>query len=566
MKLGSGINSIIMALGGVCALFCLVLSWQLWTKGQETGNLLDQSLAPALALGKARENTGQAVFWAREYSIAGHEYQLDKARLHALPSDNLKTSTPARDQWLMALESTSQAVRSHKELTILLSVLSEQFRDKARLFLAAETRWQTYENTLPGVTADTRQKRNDRITTVSQVVLLVNESLAKPERTDSPRIPSLLRPMETLAALPKIIDKGKLADVRAALEDLELLSNQWPQSSYSLRTANDQLTITSSIWLAEAEKLVDENLTHVQEAGRDWTLKSRTAAMWLLVGAGIVLLFSAAAIVSTKRVFGRPLSQVAKDLEKDIHNIEPVGQRLAQASNAIGLDGESLNNDLKDISRAMGDLTQTLVQQDKAAHLSAEAITDISEDVTSASVNLGQLNLTMASLQSNSDKIEAIVKTINDIATKTSQLAGSSGGADFKTVSEEVQALASQCSEAADETNRLIEESRTQTASGVQSATQAAEILSRIDQVAAKAVPQTLAMVASAGSTHQKSIRLQQDVNDTWQIAFRTLSAARTAAASTGPLLTHLTDLKQLRQKLDRLEFQSPSGFNSSQE
>jgi len=552
-----------MALGGVCALFCLALSWHLWTKGQETGNLLDQSLAPALALGKAREATGQAVFWAREYSVVGQEHQLDKARLHALPTDSLNTSTPARDEWLKSLEATSQSVRAHMELKSLLAVLSEQFRNKARLFLAAETRWQTYENTLPGVTADTRQKRNDRITTVSQVVLLVNESLSQPAKTDSPRIPSLLRPMETLAALPKIIDKGKLADVRAALDDLELLSNQWPQSSRNLRVANDHLAITSSIWLAEAEKMVDENLTHVQQAGLDWTLKSRTASMWLLVGAGLVLLFSAAAIVSTKRIFGMPLNNVAKDLEKDLQNIEPVSQRLAQASNAIGLDGESLNSDLKGISLAMGDLTDSLVQQDKAAHLSAEAMSDIGEDATSASINLGQLNLTMVGLQDNSEKMEAIVKTINEIAAQTSKLADKTTGTDLSAVADEVKTLATRCSEAAKETHQLVENSQTQTASGLEAATQAAETLSRIDMMAAKAVPQALAMVASAGSTHQKSIQLQKDVDNTWQVAYRTLSAARTAAASTGPLLTHLTDLKQLSEKLDRLEFRSPSGFRS---
>lgn len=555
-----------MALGSVCALFCLVLSWQLWTKGQETGNLLDQSLAPALALGKAREATGQAVFWAREYSIVGQEHQLDKARQHALPTDNLNTTTPARDEWLHALEATSQSVRAHMELKSLLAVLSEQFRDKARLFLAAETRWQTYENTLPGVTADTRQKRNDRITTVSQVVLLVNESLAQPARSDSPRIPSLLRPMETLAALPKIIDKGKLADVRAALDDLEMLSNQWPQSSQNLRMANDRLAITSSIWLAEAEKMVDENLTHVQEAGLDWTLKSRTASMWLLVGAGLVLLFSVAAIISTKRIFGMPLNNVAKDLEKDLKNIGPVSQRLAQASNAIGLDGESLNSDLKGISLAMGDLTDSLVKQDKAAHYSAEAMSDIGENATSASINLGQLNLTMVGLQDNSEKMEAIVKTIHDIAAQTSQLAKNSAGTDFGAITKDVKSLATRCSEAAKETRQLVEESRKQTASGVEAATQTAEILSRIDMMAANAVPQTLAMVASAGSTHQKSVQLQQDVDNTWQVAFRTLSAARTAAASTGPLLTHLSDLKQLSEKLDSLEFRSPSGFGSGRE
>ncbi len=491
MKIGSGINGIILALGGVCALFCLVLSWQLWDKGQETGTLLDQSLAPALALGQAREATGQAIFWAREYSMVGDEYLLDKALLHALPLDSLKTSTSARDDWLNALDSTANAMRTHKELAALLGDLSDQFRVKVRLFLAAETRWQTYENTMPGVTAVTRQNRYDRITTVSQVILLVNEILAKPINADSPRIPSLLRPMETLATLPRIVDKGKLAEVRAALGDLEYLGRQWPQSSSNLQAANEDLASTSNIWMAEAEDMVDEYLTHVQEAGLDWKNKSRIAAIWMLAGCGLVMLFSAAAIVSTKRIFGKPLNSVTKDLELDLQKIEPVGLRLAQAANSIGLEGESLNSELKEISLAMGELTEALLHQDAAANSSATAFSDIAN---------------------------------------------------------------------------LVKDSWSESAAGQDPATQTKEILRRIDEVVAKAVPETKAMVASAGSSHQKSVQLQNNVDFTWNTAFRTLGAARSAAAGTGPLLTHLGELKQISEKLDRLEFKSPSGFDSHED
>ncbi len=548
-----------MALGGICATICLVLSWQLWTKGQETGTLLDQSLAPALSLGKAREATGQAIFWAREYSIVGEEYQLEKARFHALNTDSLNISTPARKEWLQALDSTAHAMRSHKELTSLLSVLSEKFREKARLFLAAETRWQTYENTLPGVTAETRQKRNDRITTVSQVVLLVNKSLAQPEEPGTPRIPSLLRPMATLEALPEIIDKGKLADVRTALDDLELLSHQWPKSSYNLRSANDRLVQASNIWMAEAESKVDEYLAHVQDTGIDWTAKSRAASIWLLCGGALVFLFSVLTILSTKRVFGRPLQSVAKELEMDLKNIEPVGKSLAQASKSIGLDGESLNRDLKMISQAMGELTESLIQQDMAANISAGALSSIGEEASSASTNLGQLNLTIRDLRENSEKIETIVKTILEVATQAAQLVGSAEEADLSLVAKEIKDLVNQCSEAAMETNQLVEVSRVQTASGVESATQTAEFLRRIDKVVAKAIPETRVMVASAGSTHQKSVQIQHSVDNTWQIAFRTLGATRAAAASTEPLLAHLNELKQIREKLNRLEFRSSS-------
>ncbi len=70
---------------------------------------------------------------------------------------------------------------------------------------------------------------------------------------------------------------------------------------------------------------------------------------------------------------------MTKDLELDLQKIEPVGLRLAQAANSIGLEGESLNSELKEISLAMGELTEALLHQDAAANSSATALSDIAK-------------------------------------------------------------------------------------------------------------------------------------------------------------------------------------------
>jgi len=218
----------------------------------------------------------------------------------------------------------------------------------------------------------------------------------------------------------------------------------------------------------------------------------------------------------------------------------------------------------------MGELNESLVRHDKAADSSAQAMAGIGEDAAAASLNLGQLNQDMAGLQNTSDKTEAIVRNINEIATQTNLLAlnaaveaarAGDAGAGFAVVAEEVRTLANRCAEAAQETNQLIEESRARTNSGVDSATRAAEILSRIDEVAAQAGSQTRALATAAGSHSQQSRQLCQSVDKTWKTAFKTLNDAKTAMASTIPLLTHLADLKQLSQKLSRLKFKTPSGF-----
>jgi methyl-accepting chemotaxis protein len=567
MKPGSGISIVILTLGGVCTLLCLLLSWQLWTRGQETGQLLEKNLEPAVRLSKAREATAMAIFWAREYNVDGQQDQLDLARLHTQTADSLQADSPALTQWLQALDTSAEVVASHHALNDSLHLLSEQFREKARSFLAAEIRWQKFENTNPGISLDTRLKRSDRITTVSEVVLQVDETLAAAPRTESPEIPSLLHPIKTLAGLPHLIDKGKLAEVRSSLENLDRVASRWPESSRQLQRANSQLATAGSIWLDEAQNKMKENLALTQEVGQAWIKKSRAASILALFGAGVVLLLAGAGIVGASRIFGTPLKDVARGMDRDLDAMEPVSQRLAQAGNSLGSEGEALNIGLKDLSRLMGELNESLVLHDRATTNSANTMAGISTDAAAAAVNLGQLNQTMTSLQETTSKTETIVSSINQIATQTNLLAlnaaveaaqAGEAGAGFAIVAEEVRTLAKRCAEAADETNQFIEESRTRTRDGVASASSAAEILHRIDEVATLAGGQTQKLAAAAGSHSHLSRQLCHGVDNTWQIAFKTLGAARAAAASTAPLISHMADLRQLSQKLAGFEFPGP--------
>ncbi len=568
MRIGSGINAIILALGCICSLFCALLSWQLWTRGQETGTLLDQSLAPGLVLSQTREAAGMAIFWGREYCILGQQHQLDQARHHAAMADSLGEPSPAQSRWMLALSTAVDANQQHQQLGTELELAIAQFRTQTRLLLAAETRWQAHENALPQVTTAIRQTRNDRISIISQMILMVNEALATLPHTTSEASTSLQRPRKLLSDLPPISDKGKQGEVVASLEELISLTRQWPQSTQQSQLAQTDLASAGSAWLVEAQNNMDKNVIEVKQTGQLWVQKTRLAAIGTMLGAGLVLLLAAAAIFSAKRIFGKPLQDVTNGLERDLKALDPVSHRLAQASHSLGSEGTLLNSELKDLSRLMGELNESLVGHDKAAHSSAQAMAGIGADAAAAAQDLGHLNHTMASLRETSEKTEAIVRNINEIATQTNLLAlnaaveaahAGEAGAGFAVVAEEVRTLASRCAEAAAETNQLIDESRTRTSQGVDSATKAAEILVRIDEVAAQAGSQSRALAEAAGTHSRQSRRLSLGVDNTWKRASQTLHSAKTAMASTNPLLTHLADLKQLSQKLTRLEMKSPS-------
>ncbi len=192
----------------------------------------------------------------------------------------------------------------------------------------------------------------------------------------------------------------------------------------------------------------------------------------------------------------------------------------------------------------------------------------IGKDAAAAAINLGDLNRTMGQLQETANQTEVIVRNINSIATQTNLLAlnaaveaarAGDAGAGFAVVAEEVRNLATRCAKAADETNHLIDESRSRTEAGVESAGKAAEILARIDEVAAEAGGQSQNLADAAGRNSQLSRQICLAVDSAWQTALKTLKAARAAAASTHPLMSNLADLKQWSRKLSGLEIRGPA-------
>ncbi len=573
MKPGSIISLVIFGLAGFCTVLCLLLSWQFWTSGQQTGLKLQESLEPTLQQGLARQATGLAIFWAREYIIDGQQANLDQARLHAQRADSLQSGSQARENWLQALDESVLAFSAHQSLADSLSDLSAIFLGQSRLFLATEIRRQTQENDIPNLPAAIRQQRNNRITTVSQVVMDWNR-IQPPRGVSSatPTTSSLLRQLRSLDEIPETPETGKLASVTAPLLELGKLMRRWSISTRQFEVSNSKLASAGSVWLAQSQKMLNENLYQTRDLGKSWMQKSRTVAILALFGAGAIILLSGASIISAHRIFGTPLKEVAHGMDRDLQALVPVSQRLAMAGKILGQDGEALDKGLKNLSSLMGELNESLLRQDQDSDKSAQAMAGIGQDAAAAAVNLGDLNRSMARLMDTTKQTEIIVRNINAIATQTNLLAlnaaveaarAGDAGAGFAVVAEEVRNLATRCAEAAAETNQLIDESRSRTEAGVDSAGKAAEILARIDEVAAEAGGQSRNLAEAAGRNSQLSRQICLSVDSALQTALKTLGAAKAAAASATPLMTNLADLKQWSRKLAGLEFRGP-GFHKS--
>ncbi len=549
-------------------MLCLVVSWQLWSRGQETGQLLETHLTPVIRQVQAQKEAAQAVFWAREYGIEGREKQLKEAQLHTQKADSLLAGSQDLTPWLTALEASAAAVISHEALNDSLRHFSNRFRNLARNFLASEIRRQKHENLEDNNSLELRLKRNDRIHAVSELVLQIEEALAMVPRGEKPQIQAKIHLLDSLNERPDLNEGGNLAEIRASLEDLARQVEQWPNSSRELQQCNQRLATAGSDWLEATQKRMDHHLSLTKEVGQLWIGKSQLASLLALVGAGVVILLAGAGIVSARRVLGVPLKKVALGLDRDLEAMEPASRRLAEAGLTLGTQGEALDEGLKDLSVRLGELNESLVFQDQASADSFAAMAEIGLDATAAAASLGHLNQTMAHLQETSERTEAIIRSINHIATQTNLLAlnaaveaarAGEAGNGFAIVAEEVRNVAKRCAEAAEESNQLMGDNRSHTQEGIEAAAEAAKILGRIDEVAAEAREKSGKLATAAQSNSLLSRQLCQSLDLTWQRATKTLGAARAAAASATPLAAHMADLRQLSRKLAAFEFPLPA-------
>ncbi len=244
----------------------------------------------------------------------------------------------------------------------------------------------------------------------------------------------------------------------------------------------------------------------------------------------------------------RQLDRSAEELTENAGQMARVAQNVAEGTQAqTGTIGE------------LTEVSQTLSKD--VAHTADNAVSandkagEVSESVRAANEHMVELMGAMEEMNDASNKISAIIKTIEDIAFQTNILAlnasveaarAGAAGKGFAVVADEVRNLAGKSAEASNTSTVLIQSSISAIKNGTAIAQRAAEASAQAQAVTGEIVD-AVANISDASTRQAEDINvILQKIDQIANVVSANSATAQESAAASGVLMQKAEELKQV--------------------
>ncbi|MBC2606756.1 methyl-accepting chemotaxis protein [Pelagicoccus albus] len=290
----------------------------------------------------------------------------------------------------------------------------------------------------------------------------------------------------------------------------------------------------------------------------------------LIIGA-IGTVVSLAAMIWVRQIFTRTLSGIVSKLQVSSEKVMSDAQHVAEVSSNLesgsSSQSSSLRQTLESLEVMAGAVRDNANHADRANDLSGKA----REAAEIGARDMESMIESILAIQSSSDEVAEIIKTIDEIAFQTNILALNAAveaaragefGSGFAVVADEVRSLAQRSSSAASETTRKIENAITRTGQGVElvkkvrgSLNSIVEINREVDLLAAKVAGASCEQDAGIGRLREAISQIDGVTQMNAQASGRSARATQGLRTEADSVLSAVADLQRLMGK--ELEIQA---------
>lgn len=315
-------------------------------------------------------------------------------------------------------------------------------------------------------------------------------------------------------------------------------------------TSKDEtgMLVRSTTALVEGLRTIIDDLGYLLSAMANQDLSVRTQHEAAYVGSFQDILSS--------------VNHMKAQLNQIMQQVDYSAQQVSSASVELSANAQNLSQVTEEQASAVEELAAQITEiSDQAKNTADSAVTVRSqthhagEEVSVCNQQMQKLVDAMNKIQTSSDEIGKILKTIDDIAFQTNILAlnaaveaarAGEAGKGFAVVAQEVRDLAGKSAQAAQSTSALIENSTEEVREGTEIANHTANTLSKVVN-SIQSVVDSIDHIAKISNEQSDSVwQISEGINQISIVVQNNSTTAQVSASASEHLSTEAIGLKQL--------------------